>query len=103
MRKNNLLRATGGLSVIALGAFLLVPPAIAQDDGKVSIGFARYVEPSPDEPRWVVCYSVDFGAKKNYVGSIIATKYRDTLNNNGDVRWREKLKEQNQKKILFIS
>lgn len=94
MRKNNLLRATGGLSVIALGAFLLVPPAIAQDDGKVSIGFARYVEPSPDEPRWVVCYSVDFGAKKNYVGSIIATKYRDTLDNNGDVRWREKLKEQ---------
>ena len=43
MRKNNLLRATGGLSVIALGAFLLVPPAIAQDDGRVSIGFAKSV------------------------------------------------------------
>lgn len=94
MRENNLLRGTLGLGATAVSAFLLALPAIAQDDGKVSIGFARYVEPSPDEPRWVVCYSVDFGAKKNYVGSIIPTKYRDTVDNNGDVRWREKLKEQ---------
>ena len=82
------------LCAIFVGTILGAPPLMAQDDGKVSIGFAKYVEPSPDEPRWVVCYSVDFGAKKTYVGSIIATKYRDTVDNNGNVRWREKLKEQ---------
>lgn len=94
MSKNSTFRVAGGINVIFLGAFLLVPPASAQDDGKVSIGFAESVEVDPDGPRWVVCYSVDFDAKKNYVGSIIATKYRDTADNNGNVRWREKLKAQ---------
>ena len=83
-----------GATFVAALALAQSGPASSQDDGKVSIGFAEHVEPSPDEPRWVVCYSVDFGAKKNYVGSIIATTYRHTADNNGDVRWREKLKEQ---------
>lgn len=83
-----------GAALVASLAFAQSNRASGQDDGKVSIGFADHVEPAPDEPRWVVCSSTDFGAKKKYVGSIIATSYRDTADNNGNVRWREKLKEQ---------
>ena len=90
---NIVFRVTGGHGIIVLGAFLFAPSAIAQDNGEVSIGFATYVEPGLDEPRWVICYSADLDAKLLYVGSIIATRYRNTVNNNGDLRWREKLKE----------
>lgn len=83
-----------GAALVASLAFAQSGGALALEDGKVSIGFADHVEPAPDEPRWVVCYSVDFGAKKNYVGSIIETSYRNTADNNGNIRWREKLKEQ---------
>ncbi len=86
--------AVFGIGATILGGLLLISPAAAQDDGKLSIGFATSVKVDPDEPRWVVCYSVDFGAKKNYVGSIIPTTYRNTADNNGTIRWREKLKEQ---------
>ena len=82
------------LAAIFVGTILCAPPLMAQDDGKVSIGFANDSPTPPDEPRWVVCFSTDEDTATKYVGSIIRTRYRDTADNNGNVRWREKLKEQ---------
>lgn len=89
-------RSGGALRKIGLPAFAAIMaacPALAQDRGQVSIGFARSEAVDSNAARWVVCYSVDFDAKENYVGSIIATTYKNTADNNGNVRWRETLKE----------